>query len=246
MDLFSGLQSLLGGELSSAKPKGEQKSGSSTREGVELQKKNSRLKEQLDAAHKRIAELEKQIDHLKEESGKVEQNLDRQREDIDQLITGVTIQIQDMIDTLNQQMQQLDFKAQRQMAEHQGTSGQIENITESTQQIADSTQQIDEIKAMIETLEQQKVSLDEINEKSDSMKEEIFEKIHMENVACYRNMKSLVTELHENVNDMELGEDSLMEIRSSFKGMKTLSVFSLLSFIVALILLLVVLRVIPL
>ncbi len=224
MDLISGLQSLLGGETPSAKPKSEQRSSASTtRQDSDLRRKNSRLKEQLDDARARIAQLENEIEILKEENTKVEQHIDTQREDIDQLITGVTIQIQEMIDELNQQMEQLDFKTQRQITELQGTTDQLQTI-------AGETEKIDEIKTMIENLEQQKISLEQVNEKSESLKEELVEKIHAENVACYRNMKSLVTELHENVNDIELSEESLTEIRKSFKGLKFFSVFALLSF----------------
>ncbi len=237
MDLISGLQSLLGGEPPSARQKGEQRSGTSSRQGSELRKKSSHMKEQLNAARERIAQLESQIDKLKEESTKVEQHLDTQREDIDQLITGVSVQIQEMIDSLNLKMEEIDFKTQRQISELQGTTDQIQDI-------AESTKQIDEIKAMIENLEQQKTSLDEINEKSEDIKQELFEKIHTENVACYRNMKSLVTELHEDVNDMEISEDSLLRIRKSFKGLKFFSIFSLLSFAVALFILLYILGVI--
>ncbi len=237
MDLISSLQSLLGGEPPSARQKSEQRSGSTSRQGSELHKRTSRLKEQLQAARARISQLEDQIDRLKEENTEVEQHLDTQREDIDQLITGVSVQIQEMIDALNQKMEELDFKTQRQVSELQGTTDQLQKISEETEQI-------EEIKAMIATLEQQQSSLDEINEKSEGIKEELFEKIHMENVACYRNMKSLVTELHENVNDMELSEDSLMQIRRSFKGLKFLSIFSLLSFAVLLFFLLVALGVI--
>ncbi len=182
------------------------------------QKKSSRMKEQLNAARKRIAQLENQIDILKGESTTVEQNLDTQKKEINNMVSGVNGQLQGMIDKLNKK---------------------VDGISGDAQEIA-------EIKAMIESLEQQKVSLDAINEKADSVKDELIERIHTENVACYRNMKSLVTELHENVNDMELSEDSLTQIRKSFKGLKFFSVFALLSFVVLLFFLLVALGVIPL
>ncbi len=185
MDLLSGLQSLFGGDPSSARQKG---GGTSDRESRELQKRNGRLKEMLDAARARIADLENQIATMREGRAKVEANDTTQREEIDQL-----------------------------------------------------NAKIDELKTMIEQLEAQEEALAEAEEKSES---EILERIHTEDVACYRSMKSLVTELQENVNEVELSEDSLTQIRTSFKGIKFFSVFALLSFILLIFVLLIQLGVI--
>ncbi len=185
MDLLSGLQSLFGGDPPSARQTG---GGSSDRTSRELQKRNGRLKEMLDAARARIADLEKQIAMMREGRTKVEANDTTQREEIDQL-----------------------------------------------------NAKIDELKAMIGQLEAQEEALVEAEAKSES---EILEKIHTEDVACYRSMKSLVTELQENVNEVDLSEDSLEQIRTSFKGIKFFSVFALLSFILLIIILLIELGVI--
>ncbi len=95
---------------------------------------------------------------------------------------------------------------------------------------------IDEIRELVAQLEEQEEALVVASEKSEG---EILDRIHTEDVACYRSMKSLVTELQENVNEVELSEDSLTQIRTSFKGLKFFSVFALLSFIALIVVLLV-------
>ncbi|MCD8299624.1 MAG: hypothetical protein LUC41_00365 [Clostridiales bacterium] len=224
MDLFSGLQTLLGGTPAS-RAKGE----GGSRPETDLARKNTQLKEQLEAARERIAQLESHIEKMKKENDKVEHSANTTRENIDQLITGTTIQIQEMIDALDQQMKQLEVRTQRQLSEITGTAEDVKNISMAVRPIAEideSVKQIDEIKAMIEELKNQKTDLEAINERSESIRDEILEKIHTEDVACYRNMKSLVTEWKENVDDVEISENSLHQIRTSFKGMKFLVIAS--------------------
>ncbi|MCC8017794.1 MAG: hypothetical protein LIO39_04190 [Lachnospiraceae bacterium] len=218
MDLISGLQAMLGGDPSSAKQRSDQRNTAAHRQEGELKKKNILLKEQLDAARERIVRLENQIESMKKETTKVEQNLDSGRDDMNRLITEVTVQIQEMISALEQQAQQLEDR----------TASQVGRMEESTRE------QIGEIRTMVEKLEEQRVSMDEINEKSESLRTDIVEKIHAENVQCYRNMKSLVTDLEVKIEELELGEKSLTKIRKSFKGMKFFSFFSFLSFLVLL------------
>ncbi len=70
-----------------------------------------------------------------------------------------------------------------------------------------------------------------IAENSESFRAELVEKVHTENVQCYRNMKGLITDLDVKIEELELGDASLRKIRKSFKGMKFFSFFAFLSFL---------------
>ena len=94
------------------------------------------------------------------------------------------------------------------------------------EEIRASMEQLAEMKSMLQKLEEQNVTMIAIHEAAEDLKSGIVEKIHAENVKCYRNMKSLVTDLEVRMEQMELGEESLNKIRKSFKGIKFFSFFA--------------------
>lgn len=211
MDLLKGLQMIFGGESSAPKNRNTPKDESLHHQESDLYKKNIKLREQLDDARERIVQLENQICSMKEENTKVEKDLDSKREEMDQMIAGVTSQIREMTASLEERMSRLEEKV----------GGQIEQLGADTKEQFQVSAQMDD----------QKASLAAVNETAENLKNEIADKIHAENVKCYRNIKSLVTDLEVKMEQMELGEESLTKIRRSFKGMKFFAFFAFLDFI---------------
>lgn len=70
-----------------------------------------------------------------------------------------------------------------------------------------------------------------LEEKLDAIKADICDKVHTEDVKCYRNMKSLIEGQDEKFNKVKLSEESLTSIRKSFKGLKFLAFFAFVDFI---------------
>ena len=161
------------------------------------------------------------------------------------MTAGVAAQIREMSDALEVKLNQLEVKTVEQFSrmagERQEQAEGIEQISEQLGEIRGSLSQLDEIRAsmqqmaeirsMLEKLEDQRISIVAINEAADELKGSIAEKIHAENVKCYRNMKSLVTDLEVKMEQMELGDESLKKIRKSFKGMKFFAFFAFADFI---------------
>lgn len=240
MDLLKGLQVIFGGDSSVSKKGNMQKDESLHHHENELYKKNIKLREQLDDARERIVQLENQIFCMKEENTKVEKNLDSKRDELDRMIAGVTARIQEMTVSLEERMEKLEMSVTERIAQLGADAGEqigqiradvepvgeIRNAAGGIAGIQSSLEQLSEMKSMLQQLEKQKISVETLNEAAEDLKTGIVEKIHAENVKCYRNMKSLVTDLEVKMEQMELGEESLSKIRKSFKGIKFFSFFA--------------------
>ncbi len=245
MDLLKSLQALFGIDSAARMDRAAPKDEFRQHQDHDLYKKNIRLKEQLDEARERILQLENQLGSMEEESTEVEKKLESKREEIGQMTAGVAAQIREMSDALEVKLNQLEVKTVEQFSrmagERQEQAEGIEQISEQLGEIRGSLSQLDEIRAsmqqmaeirsMLEKLEDQRISIVAINEAADELKGSIAEKIHAENVKCYRNMKSLVTDLEVKMEQMELGDESLKKIRKSFKGMKFFAFFAFADFI---------------
>ncbi len=263
MDFIGGLQTMFGTDTSGRnRNKNTARGTSAPVRQNELHKKNLQLQEKLDSANDRVVQLENEIHSIKEKNEKAERALETNREDIDQLIEGVTLQVQEMIDSLDLQMKQLESRtddqireltesARSQTEEIRTTSSQLDGIREtirpmeeirdSVQQIneiRDSVQQINEIRTMLDGMEKKNASLQDITEKSEALRTDLVEKIHAENVKCFRNMKSLVNDLETRIEEIELSENSLKRIQKSFKGWKVFSFFALADFVLLVVFLL--------
>lgn len=192
----------------------EPQSKNTYREGVlqkqieEVREKAVSLQGQLDEKEQRVSELENAAAQREEKEKKLDEVLNGSREAADQLIVGVTVQIQEMIEALDKQMSGLDVKTER----------QIKQIGEA------SATQIDELQNTLKNLEK----------KLDLLKIDINDKIHSEDVKCYRNIKGLFMELEEKLSEIELGQESMKKIRKSFGVWKFFSFFAFLDFILIL------------
>ncbi len=70
-----------------------------------------------------------------------------------------------------------------------------------------------------------------LEEKLDAIKADICDKVHTEDVKCYRNMKSLIEAQNEKFDNVKLSQESLTSVRKSFKGLKFLAFFAFVDFI---------------
>lgn len=234
----------------------------------ELKKKAESLQRVLAVREQRAEELGQIISDREGKVKELDVAIESRREAADQLIVGVTVQVQEMIQALDKQMKLLDVKAERQIkqigenSEHQ--KAQLESIESLQKQMNESAgyqgeqlksveslqrqmnesaeQQIELLKLMdcrqkqsdenaVQQQEDLKTALRELSEKLDNLKFDFGDRIHTENVKCYRNIKSLFTELDGKLADMELGAGSLEKIQKSFKGWKFFSFFAFADFI---------------
>lgn len=199
----------------------------------ELKKKAESLQRVLAVREQRVEELGRIIS---DREGKVEEldvAIESRREAADQLIVGVTVQIQEMIQALDKQMELLDVKAER----------QLNQIGENTEQQKEQLKSIECLQQQLnenfgQQQEELKKTLREMDEKLEDLKIDFADRIHTENVKCYRNIKSLITELDGKLSETELGSGSIEKIQKSFKGWKFFSFFAFADFILLIVYLL--------
>lgn len=192
----------------------------------ELKKKAESLQRVLAVREQRAEELGQVISDREEKVKELDAAIDSRREAADQLIVGVTVQIQEMIQALDKQMELLDVKAERQLKQIGENSVQQ---MEQLKSIECLQKQLDE--NSVQQQKELKTALNELNDKLENVKVEFSDRIHTENVKCYRNIKSLFTDMDGRLAETELGNDSMEKIQKSFKGWKFFSFFAFADFI---------------
>ena len=257
MDFISGLQALLGSkEVDIPREKRKMTSKTDvTQQSVNTAKARvAQLRDELEEAQKNVEDLQNTLDEQEKASELLVHALSSQRDEIDQLIVGVTVQIQEMMEKLEQQMGLLDTRTERQIAQIsdaaakqfdsiKGTAQRITDIQAGVQQIAQIREQVNQIsvlnenlqqilawKETLDALRQETLTVEKMEAASLAVKNDLSEKIHSENVKCYRNIKSLVVEMEDKMKEVELSQQSLKSIRRSFKGWKFFSFFAILDF----------------
>lgn len=159
----------------------------------------------------KLAETEEKIDtQLITFNEKVDSQLTTFNEKMDSQLTTFNEKMDSQLTALNgninSQLASLDEKINTQLGE---------NLTQTAQQ----TEEI-------------KITVQEVKDSQESLKKDICEKIHSEDVKCYRNVKSLLEDQSEKFEQVTLSEEGLKSIQKSFKGLKFLAVFALLDFVV--------------
>lgn len=182
----------------------------------EFKDKARQLQTLLSDKEQEVQALESLVSDREEKAQALESLLKTKRSEADELVAGVSAQIQQMMRELDAQMKSFRGGLDSQLEKTAGLfETQVQTITE---QVGDKLQSVDG--------------------KLDAIKSDICAKVHNEDVKCYRNMKSLIEGQAEKFDQVSLSEESMKGVRSSFKGMKFFSFFAFLDFLLLLFLLL--------
>ena len=276
----------------------------------EFREKAKELQEMLEAREEEVAQLEELVTERDREAKHLDELVTSRREEADQLVIGVTIQIQEMIGQLDQQMTDFDLSVRRLLSEfsnkleeeisksEERTQAQISaldeaaekeftrmdaqigerltKIDETTQeQLTSAGEQIDrqmcslneqiegelgslktqvdaqlsglgeQIDTQLQALngqigeslsktaeqsQQLQAIIEELKEDQGNLKKDLYDKIHTEDVKCYRNVKDLLDQQSEELaakcDQVKLAEESLTCIRRSFRGLKFMAFFA--------------------
>ena len=172
----------------------------------EFREKAKQLQVLLEAKESKAAELQSLVDERAGKAQELEHILTERQEEADKIVTEFGRKVDALADKVTTKMAEIEA----------GLSGQaIANKKLSEGQIA-------EVKELLENATSQ----------LESIKTDLSEKVHTENVKCYRNIQDLFNEFDskiEKMDEMEGGVDSV-------KGyVKLLSWFSILNFVVLII-----------
>ncbi len=169
----------------------------------EFREKAKQLQALLVTKEDKVQELQNIVDEREEKAKELQHVLNARKSEADVLLTGVHGQMEEMINRVEEKLNALSEKI-------------AEDVNDSTGRTAEQTAQM-------------QASLQEISQQLDSMKLELAEKIHTEDVKCYRNMQDLIKELTVKLEE----NDTLEKSFNTVKGYaKCLTWFSIINFVV--------------
>ena len=159
----------------------------------------------IDLLERQIREFKPVLAAVKteEKAKELQHVLNARKSEADVLLTGVHGQMEEMINRVEEKLNALSEKI-------------AADVSDSTGRTAEQTAQM-------------QASLQEISQQLDSMKLELAEKIHTEDVKCYRNMQDLIKELTVKLEENDTLEKSLNTVKGYAK---CLTWFSVINFVV--------------
>ena len=138
--------------------------------------------------------------------------IEERQDAADRVVAGVKEQIDEMIDKVDAKLNELNATFAERLAEN----------------AANSAEQHEEVRGLIrEYNEKLSETVNGLNGQFEKIRSEICEKVHTENVNCYRNVQTLIEESDRKLDGIEEDVSKL----SSFKTMLTiLIIFAILNF----------------
>ncbi len=187
----------------------------------------------LEEKEEKAKNLQEILDGKQEEADKLTQGV---RTQVDALISRVDAQMRAMDESIggevsalqeqiSEQIKEINSNSRQGMAEldkkiqdfSKAAEGQMEDQTKSIKSTLDGySSELAKINAQVEKLAQAAKEEDGTEEKLEAVKLELSEKIHRENVKCYRNIQTLVEELEAKIEHMEAGDQSMKVMKSYF------------------------------
>ncbi len=187
----------------------------------------------LEEKEEKAKNLQEILDGKQEEADKLTQNV---RVQVDSLISRVDAQMRAMDETISSEINTLEEQISEQIVEINSNSRQgmaeldkkIQDFSKSaSEQLEGQTKSIRatlqgfssdlaKISAEVEKLAEASDQEDEGDDKLETVKTELSEKIHRENVKCYRNIQTLLEELEAKIEHVEVGTQSMKVMKSYF------------------------------
>lgn len=178
----------------------------------EFREKARQLQQLLSSKEDKVQELQ---DIVAEKEGKAKELSDiiEERQDAaDRVVAGVKDQIDEMIDKVDAKLKELNDTFAERLAEN----------------AANSVKQHEEVRGLIrEYNEKLSETVNGLNGQFEKIRSEICEKVHTENVNCYRNVQTLIEEADRKLDGIE---ENVSKISSLKTMLIILIIFTVLNF----------------
>ena len=213
----------------------------------EFREKAKQLQVLLEAKESKAAELQSLVDERAGKAQELEHILTERQEEADKIVTEFGRKVDALADKVTTKMAEIEAGLSGQVADIRKTSEEqialnrrmneeqtASNRKLNEEQIAANKQFLEEQAIANKKLSEGQIAevkelLENATSQLESIKTDLSEKVHTENVKCYRNIQDLFNEFNskiEKMDEMEGGVDSV-------KGyVKLLSWFSILNFVV--------------
>ncbi len=215
----------------------------------EFREKAQHLQEMLNTKESKAQELQSIVEERESKAEELQQILDERQEKADGITAVVEKQIDILIEKVNAKMQEIEASMGANMNNlSQSVMGQVDNLgrnvnsemgnlgralsgeitgieqkfggtIEMTKQITEES--ASEIMSVVDKTNAQMLqSLGELNDQLVALKQDLGDKVHTENVKCFRNIQDLFKVMGEKV-------DSINELEVEVKSAKTFSVLTM-------------------
>ena len=203
----------------------------------EFKEKAQQLQKILDSKESRVQELQGIVEEQEQKSRSLDEILQEKQHEAESLTRGVEVYANKMAASLQEQLDRLqDQLSNRQLGNDEqqeqivdslsgisGTVGDlmsaIHGVPASVEGISSSVEGVSaSVKNVSESMQGISSSMNSVSERLDTMKSELSEKVHTENVKSYRNMQSLIEELDKKLENVELGENSMKTMKSLLRA----------------------------
>ena len=213
----------------------------------EFREKAKQLQMLLEAKESKAAELQSLVDERAGKAQELEHILTERQEEADKIVTVFGRKVDALAEQITTRMSEIETQLSGQVADIRKTSEEqfalnrqmneeqtASNKKLNEEQIAANKQFLEEQAIANKKLSEGQIAevkelLENATSQLESIKTDLSEKVHTENVKCYRNIQDLFNEFDskiEKMDEMEGGVDSV-------KGyVKLLSWFSILNFVV--------------
>lgn len=213
----------------------------------EFREKAKQLQELLAAKESKVQELQSLVDEREDKAHELEQILTERQEKADKIVIDFGRKVDELADKVTSKMTEIEKSISNQVSEVKRVSEEqlssnrqlnedqiAANKKLSEEQLATNKQFLEEQAIANKKLSEGQIAevkelLENATTQLESIKTDLSEKVHTENVKCYRNIQDLFNEFDSKIEKMDEMEQGV----GSVKGyVKCLSWFSILNFVV--------------
>lgn len=196
----------------------------------EFREKAKQLQGLLVLKESKVQELQTLVDEKEDQAQELEHILTERREESDRIVVEFDRQVSKMIDMVSDKLDEMESSVSRQVEMVQkaqeeqldrnkaSIEEQITAVKELTNtQNEESKARLEEQSAAVQTL------LEDVDKRLAEMKNELTEKVHSENVKCYRNIQDLFKEFGGKLDQMDAIAKNTASVRGYVKCLTWLS-----------------------
>lgn len=201
----------------------------------EFRAKAQQLQNLLLTKESKVQELQEIVDEREIKAKELEYILDERQRKADGITEEVTKQIDSLIDKVSEKMEAIGASLGKELQDGQKVNEQQLEELKNTLGVLNG-QQIEEIKGMLGSLsaqqaEELKNTLSELNAQLEVVKSDLSDKVHSENVKCYRNLADLLKSVEEKLDKANEIEKKVISVHKCTIAIIVLSVINMLGLV---------------
>lgn len=201
----------------------------------EFRAKAQQLQNLLITKESKVQELQEIVDEREIKAKELEYILDERQKKADGITEEVTKQIDSLIDKVSEKMEAIGASLGKELQDGQKINErQLEEIKNTLGDL--NGQQLEEIKGALGSLSEQqaeelKNALSELNAQLEVVRSDLSDKVHSENVQCYRNLADLLKSVETKLDKANEIEKKVISVHKCTIAIIVFSVINMLGLI---------------